>query len=65
MTSLERQLLAVAALLNVPLLLLFGAPAEVRDLFLSVVPLTIATARFFSVADRNSVMAADKAAVGH
>jgi hypothetical protein len=48
MTALERRLLLVSALVNLPLALLFGAPAEFRNLSLMFVPILIACVRFFS-----------------
>ena len=52
MPIVERQLLVVAAALNIPLALLFGAPAEFRNLSLMFVPVVIACIRFFSQAQR-------------
>lgn len=48
MTALERRLLVISAVVNIPLALFFGAPAEFRNLSLMFVPLVIACARFFS-----------------
>lgn len=48
MTRLEKTLLVVAGLINLPLALLFGAPGEFRNLSLMFVPLLMACARFFS-----------------